>query len=144
MSAMFRPTSPAVTIPLPAGLEGHGFRVTEDERGLDPGVPPGRCPSSRTSAWRDGNAAELGRLDLYPEDAVATIADRLRFCDTVERALDLALGRDGYTRSSSGHAGSHAGGGRRPAGKTVPVGAVNPDETGHGRRAGAQPPGGRQ
>jgi putative tRNA adenosine deaminase-associated protein len=31
-------------------------------------------------------------LDLYPEDAVAHIADRLRFGDTVERALDLALG----------------------------------------------------
>ena len=31
-------------------------------------------------------------LDLYPEDAVAHIADRLRFGDAVERALDLALG----------------------------------------------------
>jgi putative tRNA adenosine deaminase-associated protein len=31
-------------------------------------------------------------LDLYPEDAVATIAERLRFGDAVERALDSALG----------------------------------------------------
>ena len=31
-------------------------------------------------------------LDLYPEDAVAGIADRLRFGDAVERALDVALG----------------------------------------------------
>jgi putative tRNA adenosine deaminase-associated protein len=31
-------------------------------------------------------------LDLYPEDAVAGIADRLRFGDAVERALDIALG----------------------------------------------------
>ncbi len=31
-------------------------------------------------------------LDLYPEDAVIRIAERLRFGDTVERALDIALG----------------------------------------------------
>ena len=31
-------------------------------------------------------------LDLYPEDAVASIAERLRFGEAVERALDLALG----------------------------------------------------
>ncbi len=31
-------------------------------------------------------------LDLYPEDAVAGIADRLRFGDAVDRALDAALG----------------------------------------------------
>ncbi|MFY9933850.1 MAG: tRNA adenosine deaminase-associated protein [Streptosporangiaceae bacterium] len=31
-------------------------------------------------------------LDLYPEDAVGHIADRLRFGDVVERALDIALG----------------------------------------------------
>jgi putative tRNA adenosine deaminase-associated protein len=31
-------------------------------------------------------------LDLYPEDAVAHIADRLRFGEVVERALDTALG----------------------------------------------------
>lgn len=31
-------------------------------------------------------------LDLYPEDAVAGIADRLRFGEPVEQALDLALG----------------------------------------------------
>jgi hypothetical protein len=31
-------------------------------------------------------------LDLYPEDAVAGIAERLRFGDVVERALDIALG----------------------------------------------------
>jgi putative tRNA adenosine deaminase-associated protein len=30
-------------------------------------------------------------LDLYPEDAVAHIADRLRFGEVVERALDAAL-----------------------------------------------------
>ena len=31
-------------------------------------------------------------LDLYPEDAVAGIAERLHFGDAVERALDTALG----------------------------------------------------
>ncbi len=31
-------------------------------------------------------------LDLYPEDAVAHIAERLRFGDAVEGALDLAFG----------------------------------------------------
>jgi len=31
-------------------------------------------------------------LDLYPEDAVAHIAERLRFGEAVERALDSALG----------------------------------------------------
>ena len=31
-------------------------------------------------------------LDLYPEDAVVGIADRLRFGEAVERALDRALG----------------------------------------------------
>jgi len=32
-------------------------------------------------------------LDLYPEDAVIRIAERLRFGDAVERALDIALGQ---------------------------------------------------
>jgi putative tRNA adenosine deaminase-associated protein len=31
-------------------------------------------------------------LDLYPDQAVAAIAERLRFGDAVERALDAALG----------------------------------------------------
>jgi putative tRNA adenosine deaminase-associated protein len=31
-------------------------------------------------------------LDLYPEDAVAHIAERLRFGDAVESAIDIALG----------------------------------------------------
>ena len=31
-------------------------------------------------------------LDLYPEDAVIGMAERLRFGDAVERALDIALG----------------------------------------------------
>jgi putative tRNA adenosine deaminase-associated protein len=31
-------------------------------------------------------------LDLFPEDAVLGIADRLRFGDAVDRALDTALG----------------------------------------------------
>ena len=31
-------------------------------------------------------------LDLYPEDAVGLIAERLRFGGAVERALDIALG----------------------------------------------------
>ena len=31
-------------------------------------------------------------LDLYPEDAVTHIAERLRFGEAVERALDLAFG----------------------------------------------------
>src|ERR1700733_4613453 len=39
---------------------------------------------------------ELGALsadlDLYPEDAVIGMAERLRFGDAVERALDIALG----------------------------------------------------
>jgi len=32
-------------------------------------------------------------LDLYPEDAVERIAERLRFGDAVERALDIVLGQ---------------------------------------------------
>jgi putative tRNA adenosine deaminase-associated protein len=32
-------------------------------------------------------------LDLYPEDAVGHIADRLRVGEAVERALDIALGQ---------------------------------------------------
>ena len=31
-------------------------------------------------------------LDLYPEDVVAHLAERLRFGEVVERALDIALG----------------------------------------------------
>ena len=31
-------------------------------------------------------------LDLYPEDAVAHLAERLRFGDAVDDALDRALG----------------------------------------------------
>lgn len=36
--------------------------------------------------------ATAADLDLYPEDAVAGIAERLRFGEAVERALDRALG----------------------------------------------------
>ena len=36
--------------------------------------------------------AVAANLDLYPEEAVAGIAERLRFGEAVERALDIALG----------------------------------------------------
>ena len=67
--------------------------VSADDEELDQVLPAGDM-----SIFADLglDEMELGAisadLDLYPEDAVAHIADRLRFGDAVERALDLALG----------------------------------------------------
>ena len=73
-------------------LEYLGIPLPEDEE-LDQVLPAGDL-----SIFADLglDEMELGAvaadLDLYPEDAVAHIADRLRFGDAVERALDTALG----------------------------------------------------
>ena len=74
-------------------LEALGIPVPADDEELDQVLPAGDM-----SIFADLglDEMELGAisadLDLYPEDAVAHIADRLRFGDAVERALDLALG----------------------------------------------------
>jgi putative tRNA adenosine deaminase-associated protein len=73
-------------------LEALGIPVPSDDE-LDQVLPAGDL-----SIFADLglDEMELGAvaadLDLYPEDAVAHIADRLRFGDAVERALDTALG----------------------------------------------------
>jgi putative tRNA adenosine deaminase-associated protein len=73
-------------------LEALGIPVPSDNE-LDQVLPAGDL-----SIFADLglDEMELGAvaadLDLYPEDAVAHIADRLRFGDAVERALDTALG----------------------------------------------------
>src|SRR6266700_4235643 len=73
-------------------LEALDIPVPEDDE-LDQVLPAGDL-----SIFADLglDEMELGAvsadLDLYPEDAVAHIAERLRFGDAVERALDLALG----------------------------------------------------
>lgn len=67
--------------------------VPEDDDDLDQVLPAGDM-----SIFADLglDEMELGAmsadLDLYPEDAVIGIADRLRFGDAVDRALDIALG----------------------------------------------------
>jgi putative tRNA adenosine deaminase-associated protein len=74
-------------------LEALDIPVSADDEELDQVLPAGDM-----SIFADLglDEMELGAisadLDLYPEDAVAHIADRLRFGDAVERALDLALG----------------------------------------------------
>ena len=73
-------------------LEALGIPVPSDDE-LDQVLPAGDL-----SIFADLglDEMELGAvaadLDLYPEDAVAHIAERLRFGDAVERALDTALG----------------------------------------------------
>jgi putative tRNA adenosine deaminase-associated protein len=73
-------------------LEALDIRVPSDDD-LDQVLPAGDL-----SIFADLglDEMELGAvsadLDLYPEDAVAHIAERLRFGDVVERALDTALG----------------------------------------------------
>ena len=74
-------------------LEALDIPVPADGEELDQVLPAGDM-----SIFADLglDEMELGAisadLDLYPEDAVAHIADRLRFGEAVERALDLALG----------------------------------------------------
>jgi putative tRNA adenosine deaminase-associated protein len=74
-------------------LQALDIPVSADDEELDQVLPAGDM-----SIFADLglDEMELGAisadLDLYPEDAVAHIADRLRFGDAVERALDLALG----------------------------------------------------
>jgi len=74
-------------------LEALDIPVPADDEELDQVLPAG---DMSICADLGLDEMELGAisadLDLYPEDAVAHIADRLRFGDTVERALDLALG----------------------------------------------------
>src|SRR6516162_6112153 len=74
-------------------LEALDIPVPADGEELDQVLPAGNM-----SIFADLglDEMELGAisadLDLYPEDAVAHIAERLRFGDAVERALDIALG----------------------------------------------------
>jgi putative tRNA adenosine deaminase-associated protein len=74
-------------------LQALDIPVPSDDEELDQVLPAGDM-----SIFADLglDEMELGAisadLDLYPEDAVAHIAERLRFGDAVERALDLALG----------------------------------------------------
>jgi len=74
-------------------LETLGIPVPPDDEEVDQVLPAGDM-----SIFADLglDEMELGAisadLDLYPEDAVAHIAERLRFGDAVERALDIALG----------------------------------------------------
>jgi len=74
-------------------LEALDIPVPADDEELDQVLPAGDM-----SIFADLglDEMELGAisadLDLYPEDAVAHIAERLRFGDAVERALDIALG----------------------------------------------------
>src|SRR6266480_1126106 len=74
-------------------LEALDISVPADDEELDQVLPAGDM-----SIFADLglDEMELGAisadLELYPEDAVAHIADRLRFGEAVERALDLALG----------------------------------------------------
>jgi putative tRNA adenosine deaminase-associated protein len=74
-------------------LEALDIPVPADGEELDQVLPAGDM-----SIFADLglDEMELGAisadLDLYPEDAIAHIADRLRFGEAVERALDLALG----------------------------------------------------
>jgi putative tRNA adenosine deaminase-associated protein len=74
-------------------LEALDIPVPADDDELDQVLPAGDM-----SIFADLglDEMELGAisadLDLYPEDAVAHIAERLRFGDAVEHALDIALG----------------------------------------------------
>ena len=74
-------------------LEALDIPVPADDEELDQVLPAGDM-----SIFADLglDEMELGAisadLDLYPEDAVAHIAERLRFGEAVERALDHALG----------------------------------------------------
>jgi len=74
-------------------LQALDIPVPSDDEELDQVLPAGDM-----SIFADLglDEMELGAisadLDLYPEDAVAHIAERLRFGDAVERALDIALG----------------------------------------------------
>ena len=74
-------------------LQALAIPVSADDEELDQVLPAGDM-----SIFADLglDAMELGAIsadvDLDPEDAVAHIAERLRFGDAVEHALDIALG----------------------------------------------------
>ena len=73
-------------------LETLGIPVPSDDD-LDQVLPAGDLSIFADLGLEE---MELGAvaadLDVYPEDAVAGIAERLRFGEAVERALDRALG----------------------------------------------------
>jgi putative tRNA adenosine deaminase-associated protein len=73
-------------------LEALGIPVPSDDE-LDQVLPAGDLSIFADLGLEE---MELGAvaadLDVYPEDAVAGIAERLRFGEAVERALDRALG----------------------------------------------------
>jgi putative tRNA adenosine deaminase-associated protein len=83
----------AVDYPLARqALEALGIPVPSDDE-LDQVLPAGDLSIFADLGLEE---MELGAvaadLDVYPEDAVAGIAERLRFGEAVERALDRALG----------------------------------------------------
>ena len=93
VSLVLSDLTPAVDYPLARQvLEALDNPVPADDE-LDQVLPAGDL-----SIFADLGLDEMelgaisANLDLYPEDAVARIAERLRFGDAVERALDIALG----------------------------------------------------
>jgi putative tRNA adenosine deaminase-associated protein len=74
-------------------LQALDIPVSADDEELDQVLPAGDMSIFADLGLEEMELGAISAdLDLYPEDAVAHIADRLRFGDAVERALDLALG----------------------------------------------------
>jgi putative tRNA adenosine deaminase-associated protein len=74
-------------------LEALDIPVSAGDEELDQVLPAGDMSIFADLGLEEMELGAISAdLDLYPEDAVAHIADRLRFGDAVERALDLALG----------------------------------------------------
>jgi putative tRNA adenosine deaminase-associated protein len=73
-------------------LETLGISVPSDDE-LDQVLPAGDLSIFADLGLEEMELGALAAdLDLYPEDAVAGIAERLRFGEAVEQALDRALG----------------------------------------------------
>ena len=74
-------------------LEALDIPVPADDEEVDQVLPAGDMSIFADLGLEEMELGAISAdLDLYPEDAVAHIADRLRFGDVVERALDRALG----------------------------------------------------
>ena len=73
-------------------LEFLGIPIPSDDE-LDQVLPAGDLSIFADLGLEEMELGAIAAdLDLYPEDAVAGIAERLRFGEAVERALDRALG----------------------------------------------------
>jgi len=73
-------------------LEALGIPVPSDDE-LDQVLPAGDLSIFADLGLEEMELGAIAAdLDVYPEDAVAGIAERLRFGEAVERALDRALG----------------------------------------------------